>query len=83
MGEINTTESILIYMERIEGYTCLYTASGPIWPIDVTFNCQRPIWPIDVFFNCQRADWADLLPPLTAKGPIGPISIVTCIFFIK
>jgi hypothetical protein len=24
-----------------------------------------------------------LLPPLTAKGPIGPISIVTCIFFIK
>jgi hypothetical protein len=30
--------------------------SGPIWPIDVTFNCQRPIWTIDVFFNCQRAD---------------------------
>jgi hypothetical protein len=38
----------------------LYTASGPIWPIDVTFNCQRPIWPIDVFFNCQGADWADI-----------------------
>jgi hypothetical protein len=51
----------------------LYTASGPIWPIDVTFNCQRPIWPIDVFFNCQRADWADLLPPLTAKGNV-PVS---------
>ena len=61
----------------------LYTASGPVWPIDVSFNCQRPIWPIDVFFNCQRADWADLLPHLTAKGPIGSISIVICIFFIK
>jgi hypothetical protein len=24
-----------------------------------------------------------LTSPLTAKGPIGPISIVTCIFFIK